>query len=45
MNMKWLFALMFTFVIALGQSLAWAQDVTITPIGQKTGEFCRADRP
>ena len=46
MKTKWLVALIFTFVLSLGWSLAWATDgrVHITPLGQKTGEFCRADR-
>lgn len=45
MKSKWLLTLILTFVLGLGWSLAWAKnEVIITPLGQKTGEFCRADR-
>ncbi len=44
MKGKWLVASIFASVLGLGWSLAQAQNVTITPLGQVTGEFCRADR-
>ncbi len=44
MRKESLVALIFTFVLGLGWSLAWAEDVIITPLGQVTNEFCRADR-
>ena len=44
MKTKSLVTFIFAFVLSLGWSLARAQNVTITPLGQKTGEFCRADR-
>ena len=46
MKTKSLVTFIFAFVLGLGWSLAWADDgrVHITPLGQKTGDFCRADR-
>ena len=40
MNQKWLLLL----ALAASVSVAQAQNVTITPIGQRTGEFCTLDR-
>lgn len=44
MKGKWFISVLFALVIGLGWSFAWAQNVLITPIGQRTGEFCRTDR-
>lgn len=44
MKGKLIFTTLFALVLGLGWSSAWATDLKITPLGQKTGEFCRADR-
>ena len=44
MKSKWLVALFFAFILGLGWSAAWAQNVTITPLGSAAGEFCAGDR-
>ncbi len=44
MRGKFLIALIFTFVFASGWSLAWGQNVKITPLGTHNGESCRRDR-
>jgi len=44
MKTKSLVTFIFAFVLSLGWSLAWAENLLITPLGQFTGEFCRADR-
>jgi L-ascorbate metabolism protein UlaG (beta-lactamase superfamily) len=41
---KWLVYTFVAFVITLGSRVAHAQNVKITPIGQRTGEFCSLDR-
>lgn len=44
MKGKWLGALVFAFVLVLGWSMAWADNVKITPLGSAAGEFCGGDR-
>lgn len=44
MKGRWLAVILFSFVLASGWSLAWGQNVMITPVGSHTGEFCRNDR-
>ncbi len=44
MRKKSLVALIFTFVLGLGWSLAHAENVIITPLGSTDGEFCGTDR-
>lgn len=39
-----LISLLFAFALGLGWSMAWAQNVTITPLGSAAGEFCVGDR-
>ena len=39
MKGKWLVIFSCASVLSLGWSLAWAADVTITPLGTHTGEF------
>jgi L-ascorbate metabolism protein UlaG (beta-lactamase superfamily) len=41
---KWVVSICCVFVIGLCCSAAWAQDVTITPLGSQQGEFCVGDR-
>jgi len=41
---KWLLCLLFALVLSQGWALAQAQTVKITPLGQRTGELCAADR-
>src|SRR5215469_15153252 len=43
MKMRW-HAVYLVVVLASGWNLAEAQNVKITPIGQRTGEFCAQDR-
>src|SRR5215468_7273022 len=43
MKMRW-HAVCLVVVLASGWNLAEAQNVKITPIGQRTGEFCAQDR-
>jgi len=40
----WLLCLLIVFVLSQGGALAQAQTVKITPLGQRTGELCAADR-
>ncbi len=44
MKTKWLLLLFCGFVLGSGWSVAQAQNVTITPLGSITGEFCVGDR-
>lgn len=44
MKNKFLIAFIFVFVLASGWSLAWGQNVKITPLGTHDGESCRRDR-
>lgn len=44
MRVKWLVVLVFAFILGLGWSMAWAQNVKVTPLGSHDGEFCRNDR-
>lgn len=44
MKAKWLTVLFCAIVVGFGWSLAWAQNVTITPLGAAAGEFCVGDR-
>lgn len=44
MKTKWLLPLFCVLIITLRCSPAQAQDVTITPLGSQTGEFCVGDR-
>ncbi len=44
MKQKWLVYTFVAFVIASASGVAHAQNVKITPIGQRTGEFCSFDR-
>jgi hypothetical protein len=44
MKSRGLICLFVFFVIGLGSSLAWAQNVKITPLGAAAGEFCTPDR-
>src|SRR5262245_42755914 len=39
----WLLCLLFVFALSPGWTLAQAQTVKITPLGQRTGEFCARD--
>ena len=43
MKMRW-HAVYLVVVLASGWNLAQAQNVKVTPIGQRTGEFCAQDR-
>jgi L-ascorbate metabolism protein UlaG (beta-lactamase superfamily) len=44
MKARWLAISLFVFVLGLGWSLSWAQNVKITPLGAAAGEFCVGDR-
>lgn len=44
MKGKWIISVFFAVVLTLGCSVAYGQNVKITPIGQRTGEFCFLDR-
>jgi L-ascorbate metabolism protein UlaG (beta-lactamase superfamily) len=44
MKVKSLVVTFFALTLCLGWSLAWAQNVKITPLGAVTGEFCGGDR-
>ncbi len=44
MKAKWLVSFFYAFVTGSGWSLAQAQNVTITPLGAASGEFCVGDR-
>jgi L-ascorbate metabolism protein UlaG (beta-lactamase superfamily) len=44
MRKESLVALIFTFALGLGWSLAHAENVIITPLGSAAGEFCALDR-
>lgn len=40
---RWLFAV-FGTLLAFGSSVAWSQNVKVTPLGSHTGELCDRDR-
>ena len=44
MQGKWLVCVLSVWVMILGGSLGWAQDVRIIPLGGQEGEFCAGDR-
>ncbi len=44
MKHKWIISMVFALVLTMGYSAAYAENVKITPIGQRTGEFCFLDR-
>jgi len=44
MNEKWLATWLVTLIASIGSSVVLAQNVTITPLGAQTGEFCVGDR-
>ena len=44
MKRKWSIGLLLVVVLKLGVSEAQAQTVKITPLGQRTGDFCAGDR-
>ncbi len=44
MKHKWVISMVFALVLTLGCSVAYGQNVKITPLGQRTGEFCFLDR-
>ena len=44
MKHKCVISMVFALVLTLGCSVAYGQNVKITPLGQRTGEFCFLDR-
>ncbi len=44
MKHKWGISMVFALALTLGRSVANGQNVRITPLGQRTGEFCFLDR-
>src|SRR5689334_12345936 len=44
MKPKWRIGLLLIVLLKLGVSVAQAQTVKITPLGQRTGDFCAGDR-
>jgi len=44
MKHKWIISMVMALVLTLGCAVAYAQNVKITPIGMRTGEFCAPDR-
>jgi L-ascorbate metabolism protein UlaG (beta-lactamase superfamily) len=44
MKHKWIISMMFVLALMLGCSVAYGQNVKITPLGMRTGEFCAPDR-
>ena len=44
MKHKWVISMVSAVVLTLGCSVAYSQNVKITPLGQRTGEFCFLDR-
>ncbi len=44
MKRTWVISMVFALVLTLGCSVAYGQNVKITPLGMRTGEFCAPDR-
>ncbi len=44
MKGKWLVCTSVAFVLTWGSAVAYGQNVKITPLGQRTGDFCARDR-
>src|SRR5215471_2266451 len=44
MKGKWLISMLLVFALTAAQSIAQGQTVKITPLGQRSGEFCFLDR-
>lgn len=44
MKTNWFFSIILTVILISGWSMAWGQNVIITPLGSHANQFCRNDR-